>query len=112
MLTEAERYGEQGPDKPFLDVWFENDKVGYVVGGYNLIFANRRRRQDLGALVRPHRQPELLNLDAIRPAAGGLYMTGEGGLVLKLDATAKRFARYRWTTKGASSAWPTPVTRC
>ena len=37
-LVEAKRYKEQGADKPFLDVWFQDDKNGYVVGAYNLIF--------------------------------------------------------------------------
>jgi photosystem II stability/assembly factor-like uncharacterized protein len=35
LLAEAQRYKEQGADKPFLaklDLWFSNDKNGYVVG--------------------------------------------------------------------------------
>ena len=38
MLAEAKRNQEQGADKPFLDVWFADEKTGYVVGAYNLIF--------------------------------------------------------------------------
>ena len=35
--------------------------------------------------------PRLMNLYAIRPAAGGLYIAGEGGTVLKLDPATQRF---------------------
>ena len=101
LLTEAERYGEQGPDKPFLDVWFENDKQGYVVGGYNLIFATADGGKTWESWFDRTDNPKLLNLYSIRPAAGGLYITGEGGLVLKLDATAKRFRAVPVDYKGS-----------
>jgi hypothetical protein len=35
--------------------------------------------------------PKFFNLYAIRPATGGLYIAGEGGLVMKLDPIAQRF---------------------
>ena len=37
LLAEAQRYKDQGADKPFLDVWFSDEKNGYAVGAYNLI---------------------------------------------------------------------------
>ena len=95
---------EQGADKPFLDVWFADDKNGYVVGAYNLIF----RTADGGKTWEPWfdrtDNPKFFNLYAIRPAAGGLYIAGEGGLVLKLDAAAQRFKRADCPTRAASSA--------
>ena len=45
LLAEAQRYQEQGADKPFLDVWFADARQGYAVGAYNLIF----RTDDGGA---------------------------------------------------------------
>jgi len=90
-LAEAKRYVEQGPDKPFLDVWFADEKNGFVVGAYNLIF----RTEDGGATWTPWfdrtDNPKYLNLYAIRPAAGGLFVAGEAGLVMKLDNAAQRF---------------------
>src|SRR6266545_207960 len=64
LLDEAKRSKEQGADKPFLDVWFADENTGYVVGAYNLIF---------------------------HTAADGLYIAGEGGLVLKQDRDTQRF---------------------
>jgi photosystem II stability/assembly factor-like uncharacterized protein len=91
LLTEARRNVEQGADKPFLDVWFANATTGYVVGAYNLIF----RTDDGGVTWTPWfdrtDNPKLLNLYAIRPAAGALFIAGESGLVLKLDPGAQRF---------------------
>jgi photosystem II stability/assembly factor-like uncharacterized protein len=90
-LPEAKRYQEQGPDKPFLDVWFADASNGYIVGAYNLIF----RTTDGGKTWEPWfdrtDNPKYFNLYAIRPAADGLFIAGEGGLVLKLDPTTQRF---------------------
>ena len=95
LLAEAQRYKEQGADKPFLDVWFADAQNGYAVGAYNLIVPHARRRQDVGVLVRPHRQSRNSSIFyAIRPAAGELFIAGEGGLVLKLDAAAQRFRAF------------------
>jgi photosystem II stability/assembly factor-like uncharacterized protein len=91
LLGEAQRYKEQGADKPFLDVWFSDSTNGYAVGAYNLIF----RTSDGGATWTPWfdktDNPKFFNLYAIRPVASELYIAGEGGLVLKLDAAAQRF---------------------
>ncbi len=75
--------------------------MGYVVGGYNLIFATADGGKTWEPWFDRTDNPKLLNLNAIRPAAGGLYITGEGGLVLKLDATAKRFRAVPVDYKGS-----------
>src|SRR5262245_48488677 len=91
LVDEAKRFAEQGAENPFLDVWFESERTGYVVGVFNLIF----RTNDGGKTWEPwfHRteNPKTLHLYAIRPAGGELYITGEQGLLLKLDAQSGRF---------------------
>ncbi len=85
LLVEAERFAEQGPDKPLLDVWFKDAQNGFVVGAYNLLFATRDGGKTWESWFDRADNPKLLNLYAIRPAAGNLYIAGEGGLVLRLD---------------------------
>jgi photosystem II stability/assembly factor-like uncharacterized protein len=101
LLDEAKRYKEQGADKPFLDVWFSNDKNGFVVGAYNLIF----RTADGGKTWEPWfdrtDNPKFFNLYAIRPAAGELYIAGEGGTMMKLDVATQRFNSIVMPYKGS-----------
>ena len=101
LLEEARRYKEQGADKPFLDVWFADESSGYVVGAYNLIF----RTADGGRTWEPWfaqtDNPKLLNLYAIAPTGGDLYIVGESGLVLKLDPQAQRFRAQPTPYKGS-----------
>jgi photosystem II stability/assembly factor-like uncharacterized protein len=91
LVAEAERYSEQGPDKPFLDVWFENETHGFVVGAYNLLLETTDGGQTWASWFDRAENPRFMNLYSIRPAAGGLYIAGEGGTVLKLDPVARRF---------------------
>jgi len=91
LLQEAKRFHAQGPDKPFLDLWFSDASTGFVVGAFNMIF----RTTDGGLSWRPWfdrtDNPKLFNLYAVRPAAGGIYIAAEGGLVLRLDPGSDRF---------------------
>lgn len=91
LLAEAKRYAEQGADKPFLDVWFADANDGYVVGAYNLIFHTSDGGKSWSSWFDRTDNPKYFNLYKIRPAAGRLYIAGEGGLVLRLDPAAQRF---------------------
>jgi len=95
LLGEAKRFADEGPDKPFLDVWFDDEKVGYVVGAFNLVF----RTDDGGAHWVPWfdrtENPKRYHLYAVRRVGEDLYAAGEQGIVLKLDAKAQRFRAVR-----------------
>ena len=93
LLAEAQRYKEQGADKPFLDVWFADAQNGYAVGAYNLIFRTRDGGKTWEPWFDRTDNPKFFNLYAIRPAAGELFIAGEGGLVLKLDARGAAIPR-------------------
>jgi photosystem II stability/assembly factor-like uncharacterized protein len=90
-LAEAQRYKEQGADKPFLDVWFSDANVGYAIGAYNLIFRTADGGKTWESWFDRTDNPKFFNLYAIRPASGDLYVVGESGLVMKLDPAAQRF---------------------
>ena len=93
LLTEAERLVKDGPDKPFLDLWFENETTGFVLGAFNLIF----RTEDGGRSWIPWmdrvENPKVLHLYALRPAGSVLYMAGEQGLVLRSTDGGQSFKK-------------------
>ena len=84
----------QAPNKSFLDVYFENNSSGFIVGSFGLIFHTSDggktwepwfdRREDI--LKHPH-------LYAIRSVGGDLFITGEQGLIMKLDRRTMRFRK-------------------
>jgi photosystem II stability/assembly factor-like uncharacterized protein len=99
-LNEAKRMLAEGPDLPFLDVCFTDERNGYVVGAFNLIFTT----SDGGAHWQPASEradnPKSQHLYAVRAvkttdSAGAVgdevYIVGELGLVLRLDRASQRF---------------------
>jgi photosystem II stability/assembly factor-like uncharacterized protein len=92
LVAEAERSAAEGPDKPLLDVWFENETTGYVVGAYGLLLKTTDGGATWQSWFDRADNPRFMNLYSIRPAGGALYVAGEGGTVLKLDPASQRFA--------------------
>jgi photosystem II stability/assembly factor-like uncharacterized protein len=90
-VAEAQRMVDEGADKPFLDVWFENDQVGYIVGAFNLIFRTDNGGLKWTPLLERTDNPSVLNLYALRPVGDDLFVVGEQGLVMKLDRASGRF---------------------
>ena len=79
LLAEAQRFKEQGADKPFLDVWFADAQNGYAVGAYNLLVRTADGGKTWESWFDRTDNPKLFNLYAIRPAGGELFIAGEGG---------------------------------
>jgi len=101
LQAEAARYQAQGADKPFLDVWFADASNGYVVGAYNMVFRTADGGKTWVSWFDRTDNPKFFNLYAVRPAAGELYIAGEGGLVMKLDVAAQRFKALAMPYQGS-----------
>jgi photosystem II stability/assembly factor-like uncharacterized protein len=101
LMADLKSFTEQGPDKPFLDVWFENDTTGFIVGAFNLIF----RTVDGGKTWEPWfdrtENSKRLHLYTIRPVGEDLYISGEQGLILKLDRKTGRFMAQKTPYNGS-----------
>lgn len=99
-LEQARRFREEGPDKPFLDVWFENDNSGWIVGAFNLIL----KTDDGGVSWIPwidRTQNEMeYTLFSIRNIAGELYISGELGLLLRLNREKQVFTEVKTSYPG------------
>jgi photosystem II stability/assembly factor-like uncharacterized protein len=104
VLAEVTRLVEPGPDQPFLDVWFENERIGYVVGSFNLIFRTVDGGESWEPLYDRTDNPQGLHLYGIRGIGGELYIAGERGLLLRYDRDSGRFVAlpspYRGTYFG------------
>jgi photosystem II stability/assembly factor-like uncharacterized protein len=100
-LEQARWLVAEGADKPFLDVWFDNERVGYIVGAFNLIFKTDDGGQSWEPWLHRIDNPGGLHLYAIRGSGAGLYIAGEQGLVLRLDAAGRRFVSVATPYKGS-----------
>jgi len=100
LLEEAKRFAAQGAENPLLDVWFENESTGFVVGAFGLVLYTT----DGGASWQPWLHaidnPQALHPYAIRAVGTDVYLVGEQGLALKLDRATGRFHALELPYKG------------
>ena len=108
LRNDARRFADEGPDKPLLDVWFDDEKIGYVVGSFNLLLRTEDGGQHWSPMLDRTDNPNALHLFAVRRVQGALYVTGEQGLVLRLDEQARRFralpVHYKGTLFGVTGS--------
>ena len=79
----AQRLVNDGPDKPFLDLYFKDEMNGYIIGAYNLIFKTTDGGKNWQAWQQHVKNPRGWHLYGIRPAGGALFIVGEQGTLLR-----------------------------
>ena len=97
----AVRMREDGPDKPFLDLHFQDEHTGTIVGAYNLAF----RTADGGKSWQPWQahvpNPKSLHLYGMRAAGTALYLVGEQGTLLRSSDGGASFEAVASPYKGS-----------
>lgn len=92
-LREADMNFGEGASYPFLDVSFENEQSGFVIGAFGMILAT----SDGGATWTPWMDrvdnPGSLHLNGIHRVDGQVYIASEQGTVFRLDPVSQRFER-------------------
>jgi photosystem II stability/assembly factor-like uncharacterized protein len=83
-LEEGKRIEAEGADKPFLDLWFSDERNGFVVGAFNLIFRTRDGGQTWEPWADRSDNPSGYHLNAIASDGQHLFIAGEQGLLLRL----------------------------
>ena len=92
-LEDAHIFVEDGPIRPFFDVWFRNAREGWLVGQFNLILHTSDGGRTWQPWLDRTENPEQYSLHAIQGVGDDVYIVGELGLVLKLTPDGSRFSR-------------------
>lgn len=100
-LAEAARLVKDGPDKPFLDLYFFDDRRGLIVGAFNLIFDTDDGGKTWRPLLDRLSNPKGLHLNAISGDGDTLFIAGERGLVLRSDDGGATFATVSTPYEGS-----------
>jgi photosystem II stability/assembly factor-like uncharacterized protein len=98
---EAQRFETDQGGRPFLDVWFDDERSGWVIGSFNIIFHTEDGGKSWVPWFDRVDNPNALNLHAMRRIGGTLYIAGEQGLLLKLDTDKQRFVVVPTPSKGS-----------
>ena len=84
MLEGAMDDTEAGPVRPLLDVWFRNEREGFVVGSYGMLLHTTDGGQNWDLVSDRMDNAEAFHLNQIVLAPdGNLYIAGEAGFVYR-----------------------------
>jgi photosystem II stability/assembly factor-like uncharacterized protein len=90
-----------GPDKPFLDMYFKNEKEGFIVGSYNMIFKTQDGGNTWQSWMGHVENPGGMHLYSIAAAGDKLIMVGEQGLFVRSDDGGMTFHKMPTPYKGS-----------
>lgn len=91
-LMDAERFKEEGPGRPFLDVRFVDSSTGYAVGAYNLLLKTQDGGESWQVLADRTENPGALHFNAARLGEDGrVSLAGEQGMLLRTNPLTERF---------------------
>jgi photosystem II stability/assembly factor-like uncharacterized protein len=99
---------EDGPDKPFLDLFFADAAHGYVVGAYGLAFATNDGGKTWRSLINRIDNAKGLHIYAVRGAGNALYLVGEQGLFIRSRDAGETFERIETPYRGTYFALALP----
>ena len=101
LLSDARRLVHDGPDKPFFDIYFSDEKHGFLVGAYGLFFMT----QDGGKTWLPWRShiehPNDKHLYCINGIGPTLYIAGEEGTLYRSVDAGQSFTEIRTPYDGS-----------
>lgn len=80
-----------GPNLPFLDVWFEDEQRGFIVGSFGMIASTTDGGKTWTPWAHLIDNPQQYNLNAVRGIGSDIVIAGEHGSVFVLDRQAGRF---------------------
>jgi len=85
-LEEAQTEIADGPNRPFLDVWFHSDQVGYASGAFGYLFRTTDGGENWQDISLQINNPERLHLYSIQGWDDGtLMVVGEFGLAQRSE---------------------------
>lgn len=92
-MKAAQQFVSDGPDKPFLNLRFDDALHGYVIGAYGLIFRTTDGGMSWQPWLRHVDNPKGLNLYSIQRDGNVLYLAGEQGYFARSDDRGNSFRR-------------------
>lgn len=100
-LAHAKQMVAEGPDKPFLSVFFGDVHNGLVVGAFGLILRTTDGGKTWRSLSAQLDNPGARHLYTIASGGGSLYIAGEEGRVYRSDDQGSSFLRLRTPYQGS-----------
>lgn len=101
FLSDAQMLIDDGPDKPFLDLHFSNEKEGIIVGAYGLIFHTGDGGNTWQSWMTRVDNPDGFHFYTIQQTGNDIYLAGEQGLCFRSLDGGKSFQKIDTGYRGS-----------
>ena len=101
LAKEVARNYENGPEMPMLDLWFENEQVGWASGPFGTLLGTRDGGKTWTSWMEKVDSDKMLHYNAVRGVGNDLYLASEQGTLFKLDRAKERFVPLATGYKGS-----------
>ncbi|MBK8308037.1 MAG: glycosyl hydrolase [Gammaproteobacteria bacterium] len=92
---------QDGPEQPWLGVWFADEQQGFVGGAFNLMLETRDGGRSWTPWTHRVDNPDALHLNAIEKIGSALYMPSERGVVFRMREGEERFRALQTAYTGS-----------
>ena len=93
FLNDAEMAVEEGATRPFMDLYFQDEKYGIVIGSFGIIFRTRDGGQSWEPLVDRMDNPDGFHYYSITRSGDCLFIAGEVGMLFRSDDNGESWQR-------------------
>lgn len=101
MAAVAQQFVGDGPDKPFLDLHFSDERNGMLVGAYGLMLRTEDGGKSWQSMMGRVDNPKGLHLYAIAVRGDVIWLAGEQGFLARSGDGGKTFARVEPPYRGS-----------
>lgn len=101
LLSDAETGLQEGPTKPFMDVWFNNETEGIVIGAFGLILGTGDGGSTWTPLTERLDNPDSFHYYGISQTDTSLFIAGEGGMLFRSEDLGKNWTRLASPYEGS-----------
>lgn len=93
LLSDANTALEEGAARPFMDVWFKNEREGLIIGAFGLILRTKDGGTTWLPILDRMDNPDNFHYYGITRAGESLFIAGEGGILFRSDDEGKTWFR-------------------
>lgn len=100
QLTDAKSFVDEGPSRPFLDIYFHDERNGYAVGTFGMIIQTFDGGESWSSPAPLIENPDAYHYTTIKPIVNILFLIGEKGFVSRSSNNGKSWKHLKTPYNG------------
>jgi photosystem II stability/assembly factor-like uncharacterized protein len=93
FLSDAEEAIKEGPTRPLMDLWFENEQRGIVIGAFGIILKTIDGGKNWTPMLDRMENPDGFHYYGITRSGDDLFIAGESGLLFRSEDLGETWKR-------------------